>query len=89
MPAMDECMQGGAWCNSAKTCQLTKSSGRGSSDHMDKEIPFTGIMSSSPAVNPGLTRFNLSIHRLLMSSSPMLINTYEHTYVQISTTGTG
>ena len=47
-------MQGGAWCNSAKTCQLTKSSGRGSSDHMDKEIPFTGIMSSSSAVNPGL-----------------------------------
>jgi len=45
-------MQGGAWCNSAK--KLTKSSGRGSSDHMDKEIPFTGIMSSSPAVNPGL-----------------------------------
>jgi hypothetical protein len=50
-------MQGGAWCNSAKTCRLTKSSGRGSSDHMDKEIPFTGIMSSSSAVNPGLPCF--------------------------------
>jgi hypothetical protein len=45
--------QGGAWCNSAKTCRLSKATGRGSSDHMDKAIPFTGIMSSSRAVNPG------------------------------------
>ncbi|CAD6231549.1 unnamed protein product [Miscanthus lutarioriparius] len=51
-------LEGSAWCNSAKTCQLTKSSGRGSSDHMDKEIPFTGIMSSSPAVNPDFYNWN-------------------------------
>ncbi|CAD6238621.1 unnamed protein product [Miscanthus lutarioriparius] len=51
-------LEGGAWCNSAKTCQLTKSSGRGSSDHMDKEIPFTGIMSSSSAVNPDFYNWN-------------------------------
>ncbi|EES00677.1 hypothetical protein BDA96_03G159200 [Sorghum bicolor] len=51
-------LEGGAWCNSAKTCRLTKSSGRGSSDHMDKEIPFTGIMSSSSAVNPDFYNWN-------------------------------
>jgi O-palmitoleoyl-L-serine hydrolase len=51
--AMDGWMQGGAWCNNARACRLTKGTGRGSSDHMDKQIPFTGIMSSSPAANPG------------------------------------
>ncbi|XP_008673018.1 carboxylic ester hydrolase isoform X1 [Zea mays] len=51
-------LEGGAWCNSAKTCRLTRSSGRGSSDHMDKEIPFTGIMSSSRAVNPDFYNWN-------------------------------
>nr|CAB3473029.1 unnamed protein product [Digitaria exilis] len=51
-------LEGGAWCNSARTCQLSKGTGRGSSDHMDKEIPFTGIMSSSRAINPDFYNWN-------------------------------
>ena len=46
-------MQGGGWCNNARACQFRKTSRRGSSDLMEKEIPFGGIMSSSPADNPG------------------------------------
>ncbi|RCV25275.1 hypothetical protein SETIT_5G153700v2 [Setaria italica] len=51
-------LEGGAWCNSARTCRLSKGTGRGSSDHMDKAIPFTGIMSSSRAVNPDFYNWN-------------------------------
>ena len=36
-----------------RACQFRKTSRRGSSDLMEKEIPFGGIMSSSPADNPG------------------------------------
>ncbi|XP_025815005.1 pectin acetylesterase 3-like isoform X3 [Panicum hallii] len=51
-------LEGGAWCNSVKTCRLSKGTGRGSSDHMEKEIAFTGIMSSSRAVNPDFYNWN-------------------------------
>ncbi|RLM91840.1 pectin acetylesterase 3 [Panicum miliaceum] len=44
---------GGGWCNNVRACQFRKTSRRGSSDLMEKEIPFGGIMSSSPADNPG------------------------------------
>ncbi|GJN31995.1 hypothetical protein PR202_gb20461 [Eleusine coracana subsp. coracana] len=50
-------LEGGAWCNNARTCRLTKGSGRGSSDHMEKEIAFTGIM-SSPVANPDFYNWN-------------------------------
>ncbi|WVZ71346.1 hypothetical protein U9M48_019940 [Paspalum notatum var. saurae] len=51
-------LEGGAWCNSAQACRLSKGSARGSSDHMEKDIPFTGIMSSSRAVNPDFYNWN-------------------------------
>ncbi|KAL6621265.1 hypothetical protein ACP70R_033697 [Stipagrostis hirtigluma subsp. patula] len=51
-------LEGGAWCSSVRTCRLTKGTGRGSSDHMTKEIPFTGIMSSSAAANPDFYNWN-------------------------------
>ncbi|TVU21120.1 hypothetical protein EJB05_30737 [Eragrostis curvula] len=51
-------LEGGGWCNNARTCRGTKQSGRGSSDHMDKQIPFTGIMSSSPVANPDFYSWN-------------------------------
>ncbi|CAO2184737.1 unnamed protein product [Urochloa humidicola] len=51
-------LEGGAWCNNARTCRLSKGTGRGSSDHMDKAIPFTGIMSNSRAVNPDFYNWN-------------------------------
>ncbi|WVZ71351.1 hypothetical protein U9M48_019944 [Paspalum notatum var. saurae] len=51
-------LEGGGWCNNARACQFRKSSRRGSSDLMDKEIPFGGIMSSSPVDNPDFYNWN-------------------------------
>jgi hypothetical protein len=48
-------VQGGGWCNNARACRFRKTSRRGSSDFMEKEIPFTGIMGNSPVDNPGTT----------------------------------
>ncbi|XP_039814033.1 pectin acetylesterase 3-like isoform X2 [Panicum virgatum] len=51
-------LEGGGWCNNARACQFRKTSRRGSSDLMEKEIPFGGIMSSSPADNPDFYNWN-------------------------------
>ncbi|XP_062208419.1 pectin acetylesterase 3-like isoform X2 [Phragmites australis] len=49
---------GGGWCNNARTCRFRKGTRHGSSDHMEKQIAFTGIMSSSPADNPDFYDWN-------------------------------
>ncbi|XP_062208420.1 pectin acetylesterase 3-like [Phragmites australis] len=51
-------LEGGGWCNNARTCRLSKGTARGSSDRMEKQIPFTGIMSSSRAANPDFYNWN-------------------------------
>ncbi|KAL6621264.1 hypothetical protein ACP70R_033696 [Stipagrostis hirtigluma subsp. patula] len=51
-------LEGGGWCNNARTCRFRKGTRRGSSDHMEKRIAFTGIMSSSPADNPDFYNWN-------------------------------
>ncbi|KAF8661758.1 hypothetical protein HU200_056711 [Digitaria exilis] len=51
-------LEGGGWCNNVKACQFRKTSRRGSSDLMEKEIPFGGIMSNSPADNPDFYNWN-------------------------------
>ncbi|RLN24904.1 pectin acetylesterase 3 [Panicum miliaceum] len=51
-------LEGGGWCNNGRACQFRKTSRRGSSDLMEKEIPFGGIMSSSPADNPDFYNWN-------------------------------
>jgi hypothetical protein len=45
--------QGGGWCNNVRTCVYRKKTRRGSSLFMEKEIPFTGILSNKPEENPG------------------------------------
>ena len=45
--------QGGGWCNNVRTCVYRKKTRRGSSTYMEKEIPFTGIMSTNAEENPG------------------------------------
>jgi len=45
--------QGGGWCNNIRTCVYRKKTRRGSSDFMEKEIPFTGILSNKAEENPG------------------------------------
>ncbi|KAL6615252.1 hypothetical protein ACP70R_037522 [Stipagrostis hirtigluma subsp. patula] len=51
-------LEGGGWCNNVRGCQFRKGSRRGSSDLMEKEIPFGGIMSRSPADNPDFYYWN-------------------------------
>ncbi|KAL6627811.1 hypothetical protein ACP70R_031537 [Stipagrostis hirtigluma subsp. patula] len=51
-------LEGGGWCNNVRGCQFRKGSRRGSSDLMEKEIPFGGIMSRSPADNPDFYNWN-------------------------------
>lgn len=46
-------LEGGGWCNNARTCRFRTASRHGSSDHMERLIAFTGIMSSAAADNPG------------------------------------
>ncbi|CAO2192728.1 unnamed protein product [Urochloa humidicola] len=51
-------LEGGGWCNNVRACQFRKTSRRGSSDLMEKEIPFGGVMSNSPADNPDFHNWN-------------------------------
>ncbi|KAJ0978787.1 hypothetical protein J5N97_014261 [Dioscorea zingiberensis] len=51
-------LEGGGWCNNIRSCVYRKTSRRGSSNYMEKEIPFTGIMSNDPAMNPDFYNWN-------------------------------
>ncbi|ONK63019.1 uncharacterized protein A4U43_C07F10540 [Asparagus officinalis] len=51
-------LEGGGWCNNLRTCIYRKKSRRGSSYYMEKEIPFTGIMSDKREENPDFYNWN-------------------------------
>lgn len=51
-------LEGGAWCNNIRTCVSRKSTALGSSNYMDKEISFTGILSNKPEENPDFFNWN-------------------------------
>ncbi|GAB4835585.1 Pectin acetylesterase 12 [Ancistrocladus abbreviatus] len=51
-------LEGGGWCNDHSTCVYRKKTRRGSSDYMEKEIPFTGILSNKPEENPDFYNWN-------------------------------
>ena len=46
-------MQGGGWCESVTACMYRKGSRLGSSNLMERQLEFRGILSSNPAENPG------------------------------------
>lgn len=48
-------MQGGGWCNTRRSCIFRKTTRRGSSNHMEKVLAFTGILSNKANENPGLS----------------------------------
>ncbi|KAF9595239.1 hypothetical protein IFM89_038093 [Coptis chinensis] len=48
-------LEGGGWCNNIRTCVFRIKSRRGSSARMEKEIPFTGILSNKSEENPGFS----------------------------------
>ncbi|PIA60607.1 hypothetical protein AQUCO_00300241v1 [Aquilegia coerulea] len=51
-------LEGGGWCNDIRSCVYRKKSRRGSSAYMEKQIPFTGILSNKPEENPDFFNWN-------------------------------
>ncbi|KAI3946909.1 hypothetical protein MKW98_003472, partial [Papaver atlanticum] len=45
-------LEGGGWCNTVRNCVYRKTSRRGSSKFMEREIPFVGILSNKAEENP-------------------------------------
>ncbi|KAF9595238.1 hypothetical protein IFM89_038092 [Coptis chinensis] len=51
-------LEGGGWCNNRRTCVFRTTTRRGSSAHMEKQIPFTGILSNKAEENPDFFNWN-------------------------------
>lgn len=51
-------LEGGGWCNNRRSCAYRKTTLRGSSHHMENQIPFTGILSNRAAENPDFFNWN-------------------------------
>lgn len=51
-------LEGGGWCNDVRTCVYRKKTRRGSSTFMEKQIPFTGILSNHAEENPDFFNWN-------------------------------
>ncbi|XP_026665432.1 pectin acetylesterase 12-like isoform X3 [Phoenix dactylifera] len=51
-------LEGGGWCNDISSCVYRKTTSRGSSNYMEKQIPFTGILSNKPEENPDFYNWN-------------------------------
>ncbi|GAB2277309.1 Pectin acetylesterase 6 [Dionaea muscipula] len=51
-------LEGGGWCNNRRNCVYRKTTHRGSSNYMEREIPFSGILSNKPEDNPDFFNWN-------------------------------
>ncbi|KAK1277106.1 hypothetical protein QJS04_geneDACA015766 [Acorus gramineus] len=51
-------IEGGGWCNTIRSCVYRKTTRRGSSNYMEKILPFTGILSDKPDENPDFYSWN-------------------------------
>lgn len=51
-------IEGGGWCDSVATCSLRKTTSLGSSNYMDQQVQFSGILSHDPAQNPDFFNWN-------------------------------
>ncbi|KAI4331000.1 hypothetical protein MLD38_029233 [Melastoma candidum] len=51
-------LEGGGWCHTVDSCVFRKTTRRGSSNFMEKELPFTGILSDKPEENPDFFNWN-------------------------------
>lgn len=51
-------LEGGGWCNNIRNCVYRKTTRRGSSRFMEKQIPFTGILSNRAEENPDFFNWN-------------------------------
>ncbi|XP_062084891.1 pectin acetylesterase 3-like [Humulus lupulus] len=51
-------LEGGGWCNTIRSCVYRKTTRRGSSKFMEKQLPFTGLLSNKPEENPDFYNWN-------------------------------
>ncbi|KAJ8619290.1 hypothetical protein MRB53_027819 [Persea americana] len=51
-------LEGGGWCYDSRTCVYRKTTRRGSSNYMERRIPFTGILSNKAEENPDFYNWN-------------------------------
>ncbi|KAF7126798.1 hypothetical protein RHSIM_Rhsim11G0106600 [Rhododendron simsii] len=51
-------LEGGGWCNTRRNCIYRKTTRRGSSNFMEKALPFTGILSNKAEENPDFFNWN-------------------------------
>lgn len=51
-------LEGGGWCNTLRNCVFRKTTRRGSSKFMEKQLPFTGILSNKAEENPDFFNWN-------------------------------
>ncbi|KAJ4805015.1 Pectin acetylesterase [Rhynchospora pubera] len=51
-------LEGGGWCSNLESCGARKHTELGSSNHMEKQVPFIGILSNLPSQNPDFYNWN-------------------------------
>ncbi|GMH23088.1 hypothetical protein Nepgr_024931 [Nepenthes gracilis] len=51
-------IEGGGWCDTIASCSLRKATALGSSDHMERQVLFSGILSNDPMQNPDFYTWN-------------------------------
>ncbi|KAL9240741.1 hypothetical protein vseg_014925 [Gypsophila vaccaria] len=51
-------LEGGAWCESVRSCAYRAKTRHGSSNYMEKFVPFTGILSNRQTENPDFYNWN-------------------------------
>ncbi|CAH8390938.1 unnamed protein product [Eruca vesicaria subsp. sativa] len=51
-------VEGGEWCGDIRSCVHSKKTRHGSSKYMEKQIPFTGILSDKASENPDFYNWN-------------------------------
>ncbi|GAB2272520.1 hypothetical protein Dimus_007343 [Dionaea muscipula] len=51
-------IEGGGWCNSIASCSSRKETPLGSSNHMERQVLFSGILSNGPMQNPDFFNWN-------------------------------
>ncbi|KAF8396771.1 hypothetical protein HHK36_018403 [Tetracentron sinense] len=51
-------IEGGGWCNTVASCSFRKTTALGSSDYMDRQVRFAGILSQDPSENPDFFNWN-------------------------------
>ncbi|PQM36345.1 hypothetical protein Pyn_31612 [Prunus yedoensis var. nudiflora] len=63
-------LEGGGWCNSIRNCVYRKTTRRGSSRFMEKNIAFTGILSNKAEENPGFSlKLNANLSKTILAST--------------------